>query len=441
MPSVRSLIILAVTVLVVSLVAASLSLLRTPDSGGRGRDSYGTQGYGFRAIFEVLDELDVTIDRHLPPPEPDLDAATLALLAPDARLVAVNPTYLQSLDPWVRQGGRLVVAPVPFSETFWSSSPEDRADSMTSITSILGLSDVELEMQFSLPPEQRIQRSPVDLSLDVETLTQEILEAWSREMVPPRVVEVQLDGAFGPWSEFIQRLAIPGDIHHTLSLDPDETTGTISYVDDEEERHYLAALYRRGKGDLLVVSEPELFSNRLLPLEDNSVWAAHALTAGGGRVLLDEFYHGLSVRGNPLYLFTRPGYTGAALGLLFFVIMYSWREAVLIGPALPDAIPQRRDIGEYLVAMGQLYSRGVRSRAFLVRELRAGVLRSLCLEFSLPPETHDVQQIANAIARRDIHWGERVRETIQEVDTALQSRHHWTETQTLNAMRRLTACL
>ncbi len=441
MPSVRSLIILSVTVLVISLVGASLSLLRPPDSGGTGRDSYGTRGYGFRAIYEVLSELDVTINRHLAPPKPDLDAATLALLAPDARLVDVNPTYLQSLDPWIRQGRRLVVAPVPYSDILRSMVLRDDFDSEKSITSILGLDDVELETRYSLPPEQRIQRRSVDWELDIESLTEEFLDAWSREIVPPRIVEVQLDGAFAPWRDFVQRLAIPGDIHHTLALNLDETAGTISYVDDEGNRDYLAAVYRRGEGEIVVVSEPEMFGNRLLPLEDNSVWAAHVLAANGGTVLLDEFYHGLSVRGNPLYLFTRPGYTGVALTLLLLVVIYSWREAVLIGPTLSDAKTQRRDIREYLEAMGQLYARGSRARAFLIRELRAGVLRSLCLEFSLPPETQDVQQIADVIARRDAPWGERVRETIQEVDTALQSRHHWTETQTINAMRRLTACL
>ena len=108
---------------------------------------------------------------------------------------------------------------------------------------------------------------------------------------------------------------------------------------------------------------------------------------------------------------------------------------------LPDETRQRRDIGEYLAAMGQFFSRGPLARPFLVRRMYEGVLRELSLDVSLPPETQDEELVSRMLARRDPARAKRVLETLKEVNTALESRSHWTESQTVDAMRRLTGCL
>jgi hypothetical protein len=80
-------------------------------------------------------------------------------------------------------------------------------------------------------------------------------------------------------------------------------------------------------------------------------------------------------------------------------------------------------------------------RPFLVRRMRDGVLRELSLQHALPPETHDVDLVAAVIARRDPGQAERLRKTVGEIDRALEAGPGWSKSQTLESMRRLTACL
>ena len=128
----------------------------------------------------------------------------------------------------------------------------------------------------------------------------------------------------------------------------------------------------------------------LLAKADNSVLAARLLAPKGRASSFDEFYHGLAVRGNPLYLLTRPGFAAVTLGILLGVGVWTWRQAVFLGPPLVDPEPSRRDIGEYIDAMGDFFRRGPGHRRFLVREVRDGVLQQLCQELKLPPDKLDV---------------------------------------------------
>jgi hypothetical protein len=64
----------AITASVVVCVAAVLlgiySLSGPPDSGGAATDSFGTQWHGYRATYQLLDELGTPVDRRFNPPSP-----------------------------------------------------------------------------------------------------------------------------------------------------------------------------------------------------------------------------------------------------------------------------------------------------------------------------------------------------------------------------------
>ncbi len=109
----RTVIILVVIVAALSLIGMTLSLLQPPDRGGLAEDSYGTRADGYRAIFEILAELGIDAQRGLAPPDAMADrTGTLVLWGPDADLVRTEPTYLQKVGRWVKDGGRVVLAPV-----------------------------------------------------------------------------------------------------------------------------------------------------------------------------------------------------------------------------------------------------------------------------------------------------------------------------------------
>lgn len=468
MPSVRSVILLAVFLLLFSLVYSILSLLRPPDSGGQGQDSFGTQGYGFRALYEVLRELDIEVSRQFAPPNPQATGETLALLAPDDQLVAVNPTYLQQLLPWVERGGRLVIAQRDIG-LLSSMAREKAVADMPTLGECLELADVRVVPEnvgtFPKPPDAAQDRESSEEDREWleesgyppssnawqdgapgkgsgnNSIYDEIFDAFNRFSVPPREVAIEAEGTLAAWRDSLQCLTLPGERGRGLVFEESIPVGTIHYQNGAGERSVLAAEFQRGAGSIVFISMPEVLSNRLLARTHNSILAVRVLSPRGERVLLDEFYHGLGVRGNMLYLLTRPGFAAVALGLLMFVCLSKWRAGVLIGPALPDETRQRRDIGEYLAAMGHFFSRGSLARPFLVSRMYQGVLRELSIQVSLPPETQDEELVSRMLARRDPARAKRVLQVLKEVDAALESRSHWTESQTVDAMRRLTGCL
>ncbi len=437
MPSVRSLIQIAVLIAVLCLIAVWLSLFQTPDSGGMGRDTYGTREAGYRAIFETLGELGVEVDRQLRPPHPAPENRTIAFLNPDPQIAGVEPRYLKNLLPWVEGGGRLVVAvraatPLDLKLSQLSQSPTE----LPTILETLGLKGVKFERANHEAEFQKLQQEHDE----EDDFSKSFLKELNRELVPPRVVVVDCTGTLADWQKDVSELALPGDAEQTLVWEKTEPAGQISYFTEDGEERIVAAEFPRGKGAILVVDEG-LFRNRLLPQQDNSVAAAYLLSPRGEPVVFDEFYHGLGVRGNPFFLLTLPGYAAIALGLLLWIGLDSWRKASLLGPPLPDEPHSRRDIGEYISAMGRLFAKGAKARAFLIRQIRAGVLRELNTGYALPPETQDVDLVANLIERRNPARARQLREAVAEADRLAEWPGRLTEAQTLDAMRRLAACL
>lgn len=440
MPSVRSLILLALLVLVLSLAGECLSLLGEPDSDGQGRDSYGVKRYGYRGLFEVLTELGVPVERHLTPPEPAEPDSTVLLLQPDPSLAGSEPTYLHALLPWVEQGGRLVLATRETESFLRKHASSEEQKSLPTLFDTLGLGEARLSRRsvetgaaVADRREKELGQSPADFVRDF----------LSSSVADPVVRPVTTEGTLARPKLPVASLAIPGGEIGTLEIGTLKPSGTLRcrLVGKEAEEVLLAAEFPRGSGSIVVVAEPALFSNWMLARADNSLLAAGLISPEGSTVVFDEFFHGLSVRGNSLFLLTRPGYAALALGLLLVTGLAVWREAIPFGPPLPDPVVQRRDIGEYVSAMGRFLAEGAGARPQLVEELRDGVLRELSKECSLPEESGRPELVAALVARRDPARGERIEQTFQEVGAALASRGSWTETQTLDAMRRLTACL
>src|ERR1700683_5508407 len=102
----RNVVVALIVVVVVSILGACLSFLQSPAGNGLGGDSYGVHGYGFRGLFEILEELHVPVERATLPPDRLLNRdVTLTLLRPNADLTSTEPAYLRSVAEWVRQGG------------------------------------------------------------------------------------------------------------------------------------------------------------------------------------------------------------------------------------------------------------------------------------------------------------------------------------------------
>jgi hypothetical protein len=371
--------------------------------------------------------------------DPDTDH-TLVVVAPDPQLVQYSPKYLQALVPWVERGGRLVVAPSAADPerncAGGTCSAPDDAQSPHDVLTLLGLSD-QLALDQGPAVHIHIGRNHVGS----ESLTEQLWDAWRGRPVQTRTLAVKCSGGLSALGRSVHQLATPWDRLATLSAKSEPVGGAVSYVDVRGKEHLLVAAIRRGKGEIIVCSEPRLVSNELVARADNSVLAAELLAPQGRPVVVDEFYHGLLVRGNPLYLLTRPALAAVAVGLLLVVGAWTWRSAMFLGPPLEDRPPSRRDIREYIHAMGQFFCRGAGHRRFLAREIRDGVLRQLCDELKLPLETPEAGAIVARLGRRHPERALRLQAALRQVDARLAAGGEYPRTSFLPDMQRLAGCL
>jgi hypothetical protein len=434
----RNAILIAIGILVLSIIWMCLKMLRPNDSDGLARDTFGTHGDGYRALLETLEELQVPVTRSLEPPSIGSGTKTFVLLGPDPQLVQYEPKYLTSLKVWIENGGRLIVA--PHRETESPRQDEEKEPGERDILKLLGVADsVTLTEQSSAggarPQSSRQSRN------SGRSFPREAWDTWNYQAPPHRQLPVTATGLWAQSLADVHQVATPGHEFSVLVSDAQKPSGALLFKAKSGAESLLAAVIPRGKGEIIVVSDPALFSNELLAQADNSVLALKLLAPRGQPVVFDEYYHGLAVRGNPLFLLTRPSFAAVTLALLLVVAAVAWRGAVFLGPPLADAARSRRDIQEYINAMGAFFSRGPGHRRFLVREVRDGVLHEICEQLHLPPHTTDVDVVAHALARRNPQRAEALRTTVAEVDRQLASSAEYPKANFLSTLHRLAGCL
>ncbi|HEX4143534.1 MAG TPA: DUF4350 domain-containing protein [Pirellulales bacterium] len=409
MLSARTVIIFVVLLVTVSVVGTVVSMLQTPDSDGLAADTYGTRAHGYRAIYDILAALQVTDERALRPPGGGLDrSATLVLWAPQDDLVSDEPVYLQQVARWVREGGRVVVG-IGKSEVFARACKSCAAGicrERTSAAEVLGIEGVKTRRVDLAPPvsssgDQASSSGDHDAPVESkgsgsgtdksdESSNEEDLdeEDFANLLIPqlfvPRRVEVRGEGSLSSVVPPNAHMDVP-ESFQALDVGKSEPTGRISVITGQRPL-VLAAQYKLGTGEVILVSEPRIFDNRLISHFDNSVLAVRLLAGGGGPVVWDEFYHGLTIRGSILFLLTRGAYALVAVMISVVLGVWLWRQARFLGPPRVVLPPSRRTVREYVEAMARFFRRGSESRRFMLAEVRRGVLWTLRHRIGIRPE-------------------------------------------------------
>lgn len=117
----------------------------------------------------------------------------------------------------------------------------------------------------------------------------------------------------------------------------------------------VALAYRLGKGEVVAIAAPALFSNAYLQNADNAAFA-YAVLAGHGTVAFDEYVHGYD--DDASFWSVLPGPVRAAFWIVCAIVLLA-----LIGANVPFAPPldvrprQERDSSDYLTAMARLMQR------------------------------------------------------------------------------------
>jgi len=455
----RTVIVLVVLVAALSLLGATVSLLRPPDRGGLAEDSYGTRADGYRAIFEILAALGIDVQRGLGPPDATANAgSTLVLWAPDAELVRTEPTYLQRVGQWVKQGGRVVIAlpaerkparrirsPGRMDEFLKPTTASEELGLPPIHTGFIDLSEKDKSGYGSGGNTNRI--SPPAEDDRFGTPLRDILNPPS---FPIDEIQVRGEGDFAELSARSSRLEVPQRLQ-VLTLndaEPDKAkpnplkpVGTIRAVTDDGESPVLVAQYELGAGRIVVVSDPAIFDNRLIGRADNSVLAVDLLAGGGRSVAWDEFYHGLTIRGNPFFLLTRAPYAILATMILLATTAWIWRQSRFLGPPLAAVGVSRRTLAEYVEATARFFNRGSASGRFLVEEIRRGVLWSLRRKVGTRHDRETLEGVAAAVARRDPQGARRLLEAAAGADRLISQNARPKGREVLQAVKELIDCL
>jgi hypothetical protein len=455
----RNFVVLTIIVAVVSLAWACFELLQPPDSGGMGSDSYGTRVHGQRGLFEILRDLGTPVERILAPPTTVVGReVTLVLWKPIPDLVQAEPAYLHDLSRWVENGGRIVVAPDGKRAAPRPVGLSGRRENVRELTVLgeLGLATVSVTSINLTPAGKGPQADSTGLAPDGQAPQDaadrnefndddlrrlgELLRGTARPIIT-RPVTVKATGVLSSLRELVSTIEVPEENMQVVNVGTSAPDGTITFQAPAGGEQVLAAVYRRGKGEVVVVGSPEIAENHLIARYDNSVLAVQLLAAPNRPVVFDEFYHGLTIRGNPLWLFTQQGYAATTLCFLTLIGLWIWREAVFLGPPLAPEAQSRRSIGEYVDAMARFLNRGNSSQAFLLREVRSGVLRAVRDELHLPPSRDHVDELAAVLARRDPRRARQLVEAMSTLDAALARNKVLKESVAVDLYKRMSHCL
>ncbi|MFH0910705.1 MAG: DUF4350 domain-containing protein [Planctomycetota bacterium] len=453
MLSSRNVILVVVLITVISIVWTTIALLLPPDSNGMASDSYGTRASGLRGLYETLGELHIPVLRGLDPPTAFLGRAQCLLLwNPDPVLVNMEPEYLERVKEWVRAGGRLVL--VPSLEKEAAPERHNRGALTSDIPDISVLKAVGLPFvsfitlaeasQVSVPSSKRGPRRAQ--GEDKEGIGGEEIYNALRPLPDPRLrnshtITTDMDGVFQTWAGGLQALRVPRKGMQVI--DPRSRpapVGRIFFSTPRGQAHTLVAQYPLGKGSITVVSEPLLFINLFLREDDNAVLAVNLPATAGGPVVVDEFYHGLTVRGNPFWILTRHPYGILAILATALTALIAWQRAVRLGPPLLPQPPSRRSLREYVEAMARLFHRSGHRR-FLLEEIRLGVLRELRRKLHLKPEHEDPTLILAALMRRDKIGAERFKRALLHVESYISRGCNPGEEELIAAAKEMAECL
>lgn len=444
----RRVILAAVALLAVSVTAGVISLLQPPDSSGLAADTYGTRHAGQRGLFETLRALDLPVERSVEPPGDGLPTnTTVVLWGPDPNLVATEPRHLQRLRRWVEQGGRVVVAPSARDDIYGMMSGLDDGLESFNVTiwdalDLDGVSTTRLEAD-DLPPSIDDQDG---VNGDAATIDDGgglfgALEELAGKATAKSLVDVEPEGSIAEAFPSISAIAVPAEGLSVISSHGRRAQGVVTFQDQSGIKRTLVAEFEVGKGEIVVVGDPMIFANFVLAIEDNSVLATWLLAGGGNRVVFDEFYHGLSVRGNPLWLLTHPSYALLTVALIALVAVATWRSGILLGPPLTSPEPSRRTVGEYVDAMSRFFNRGRKTRLFLLEGVCSGVVWKIAREHGLHKGVDEIEEIANVVERRNAERAGRLRRATANVDALRAKGNRIREHDVLQAMSELSECL
>lgn len=447
----KFIIIVALAICALTIGSAIIESVSTPDSGGLNLDSYGTEFYGMKGLFDTAQKLNLPIKRSLTPPEKNLAKAhTLLLYSTSPTLIRLEPEYIRDIADWVKEGGYLVIVPNrhiqdnsvndndvknddALDEDNVENDSEDDADDDSEVaeikdnvkptlTNLLGLKGIRTEFTSSNEPKAEKKNSNEYQPYQNKVKALGIQKTMYEKII---TVNASWDNESTATTASAYKLALPHNFRSIILTPERQPLATLRINDSDNDsdgkNKILGAVFRHGNGTICYLSDPALFFNRFFFEADNAVLAINTLYPKNAPLLVDEFFHGLSITGNPFWIVTQKPYNYIIILTLVAIILWIVRNAVRLGP--PVTLPKntRRSLHEYIGAMSVIFARAD-ATGYILNEAYTGILWRIRKKLNLPAHIHQVEQVAAAIARKEPDKAGRLLETSQKIQTLLKQR-------------------
>ena len=343
--------VLLIALLVIILTLSMVAGRNQPPSRFDPRAStYLSSPAGAQALYEVLRELKIPVDRRRAPlADADSIAGPLVLLGPTEPL---TPRELGALAAWVRGGGTLLYAP-----PLYFAFRDEVADT-------LGLRLVTLEPARETPRPRPGRREGPDTTVSYEELM------WTGAAAT--ATGHRLAEGVGVVEGFRRAFVPAGPLR-----------GAQAEVLLASGGRPVAAAYPLGRGRVVAFSDAAPFVNQQLKTSRGAVLFARVAadaTAGGRTLRFDEYHHGFQGDGSVVRtlrrFFVHDGAGRALLQLAAVALGLLLLAGRRFGAAVPPAPARRRSPLEHVEALAGAY-RQAGARRTARRFLLAGLARRL----------------------------------------------------------------
>ncbi len=353
----------------IALFTAVSLLVRATTSFDYTRDhaSTRTNPWGTKAWRELLERSDVTTQTWTQPLTGLTDeVGFLVLLDP---VEPIEADERAALERWVRNGGRLVIAPFAYREATTITGRSARVATEQTLEEF-----AVRAVQTGDPGATVAPAADVELTADLTG------------------VEVPTEGRL----QVVEQAPAEDVLQSAEVLLADASGGAV------------AVAVTHGRGTVLALCEAEMLANATLPKADNVVFAANLVFAGGApeAVYFDEYHHGFAggegVLAGPEVDAT-PFHT-TALALLGVALIYTIGRSRRFGAAVRRSDDSRRSSADYVRALAQIYARAGAGRPAATM-LAAGLRRRIAAAIAMPSSA-DVRVLAGELTRRGLPGGE-----------------------------------
>lgn len=429
-------IVLVIGVLILINAASHVSQDEPQDSElAPNRSTYHAGPTGSRALYDLLSESGYKVMRWREIPERLLshdkqNVQTFVIIGRTP--VEIEDEEAATLALWVERGGRLVLVDREPPSTLLPASGDWTVSTSYGNYPTFAIDPANTEqMTENVSPVRPVQ--PTLLTQNVES----VMPSKFASIINFRRIEIKKEHGLG------HGFLLPDDSEYETPPTPEPTESpdaavALSPAPVVHLAYSKGALlldYPVGKGRIIVLSDPYIFSNSGIALRDNLQLGINILASTEGLIAFDEYHHGKAAARNPLIGYFSGTPVIPILGqLALLVLVILWTLGRRFARPLPLVEVDRRSSLEFVASMAELQQR---ARAFdlAIENIYARTRRVLARYAGTDYNTSRAE-IASRVAARSSLDAHQLEVLMRQCEDAING-ERISERQTLQLAKRL----